>query len=111
MLVRLQSRALRQLLTNAANLLVSKWLCVRTDTPPTFDGEQWQGDNMGRICLNRHGGFVNTLFLDWSARKVGLREFWVLKWHRQSDITGPWTKAGGASPEDWPEWMRSFKDH
>ena len=82
-----------------------------TDTPPVFDGEQWQGDNMGRICLNRHDGFVNTLFLDFSARKVGLKELWALKWNRSYNTSGPWTKAGGALPEDWPEWMRSFKDY
>lgn len=81
------------------------------DTPPTFDGEQWQGDNMGRICLNRHGGFVNTLFLDFSARKVGLKELWALKWHRSYNTSGPWTKAGGVLPEDWPQWMRNFKDY
>ena len=82
-----------------------------TDTPPTFDGEQWQGDNMGRICLNRHNGFVNTLFLDFSARKIGLKELWVLKWHRSYNTSGPWTRAGSVRPEDWPEWMRSFKEY
>jgi hypothetical protein len=22
-----------------------------------------------------------------------------------------WTKAGGVKPEDWPPWMRRFKDY
>jgi hypothetical protein len=26
-------------------------------------------------------------------------------------IGGPWTKAGGVQPDDWPEWMRGFKDY
>jgi len=56
-------------------------------------------------------GFVNTLFLDFSARKVGLKQLWVLKWHRSYDTAGPWTQAGGVRPEDWPEWMRNFKDY
>ena len=82
-----------------------------TDAPPTFDGEQWQGDNMGRVCLNRHDGFVNCLFLDWSAKKVGLKELWTLRWSRKYNTAGPWTQAGGAMPRDWPQWMRSFKDY
>lgn len=62
-------------------------------------------------CLNRHHGRVNMLFMDWSVRKVGLKELWTLKWHREFDTAGPWTTAGGVRPEDWPEWMRRFKDY
>jgi prepilin-type N-terminal cleavage/methylation domain-containing protein/prepilin-type processing-associated H-X9-DG protein len=62
-------------------------------------------------CINRHDGYVNGLFFDWSVRKVGLKELWTLKWHRQYDTRGRWTKAGSARPEDWPEWMRRFKDY
>ena len=51
------------------------------------------------------------LFMDWSVRKVGLKELWTLKWNRNFDTAGPWTKAGGVKPEDWPEWMRRFKDY
>jgi prepilin-type N-terminal cleavage/methylation domain-containing protein/prepilin-type processing-associated H-X9-DG protein len=65
----------------------------------------------GSFCMNRHGGYVNGLFLDWSARKVGLKELWTLKWYDEFDTAGRWTKAGGAKPEDWPEWMRKFKDY
>jgi prepilin-type N-terminal cleavage/methylation domain-containing protein/prepilin-type processing-associated H-X9-DG protein len=60
-------------------------------------------------CINRHEGGVNALFMDWSVRKVGLKELWTLKWHRQFDTAGPWTKAGGVLPEDWPEWMRKYR--
>jgi prepilin-type N-terminal cleavage/methylation domain-containing protein/prepilin-type processing-associated H-X9-DG protein len=63
------------------------------------------------FCINRHDGGVNGLFLDWSVRKVGLKELWKLKWHKNFDTHGPWTKAGGVQPEDWPEWMRGFKDY
>jgi len=63
------------------------------------------------VCINRHDGFINGLFLDWSVRKVGLKELWTLKWHREYDTRGPWTKAGGVRPEDWPPWMRKFKDY
>jgi len=63
------------------------------------------------FCINRHDGFVNGLFLDWSVRKVGLKELWTLKWHREYNTAGPWTKAGGVKPEDWPKWMKHFKDY
>ena len=63
------------------------------------------------FCLNRHDGYVNGLFLDWSARRVGLKELWTLKWNEDFDTAGAWTKAGGVQPEDWPEWMRKFKDY
>ena len=63
------------------------------------------------FCISRHDGFINSLLMDWSVRKVGLKELWILKWHHDFDTAGPWTKAGGVRPEDWPEWMRNFKDY
>ena len=83
-----------------------------TDPPPVFDGEVWSGnENMSRVCLNRHKGFVNCLFLDFSARKIDLKELWTLRWHRSYNTAGPWTAAGGVQSSDWPQWMRSFKDY
>jgi len=76
--------------------------------PPRHPG--W-GLGMAPFCINRHNGHVNGLFLDWSVRKIGLKELWTLEWSRQFDTAGPWTKAGGALPEDWPYWMRGFKDY
>jgi prepilin-type N-terminal cleavage/methylation domain-containing protein len=67
--------------------------------------------NFNSFCINRHDGCANGLFLDWSARKVGLKELWTLKWLRDSNTGGPWTKAGGVQPDQWPKWMRSFKDY
>ena len=49
--------------------------------------------------------------MDWSVRKVGVKELWTLKWDKDFDTAGPWTKAGGVKPEDWPQWMRRFKDY
>ncbi len=84
------------------------------DEPPEFDGQAWDAGGSGRMvryCLNRHDGFVNGLLLDYSARKIGLKELWTFKWHRRYDTAGPWTTAGGCVASDWPEWMRSFKDY
>jgi len=68
-------------------------------------------DEMRRFCVNRHQGFANSLFMDWSVRKVGLKEMWTLKWHRQFNTEGPWTMAGGAQWDKWPQWMRKFRDY
>jgi len=81
--------------------------------PPEFEAP-WVGAGRGGIkhfCINRHDGFVNHVFMDWSVRKVGLKELWKLKWHKQFNTNGPWTSAGGCGPADWPDWMRSFKDY
>ena len=66
----------------------------------------------GSPCIiNRHDGYINCLFMDWSVRKVGLKEPWTLKWHREFDTANKWTRAGDVQPEDWPPWMRKFKDY
>jgi len=85
------------------------------DTPPTYEGEPrtgvgTTGNEMRLYCIDRHDSAINLLFMDWSARPVGLKELWTLKWHRRFDVTGPWTHAGGVVPTDWPQWMRSFRD-
>jgi len=80
--------------------------------PPQYDG-QWLGYDreMMHFCINRHQESINMLFMDWSVRKVGLKELWTLKWHRQFNTSGPWTRAGGVQSDNWPEWMRTFKDY
>jgi len=81
-----------------------------TDAPPAYM-DALSGGQMARFCLNRHEGFINMVFLDWSVRKVGLKEQWTFKWHRNYDTNGSWTTAGGVVPSDWPEWMKNFKDY
>jgi prepilin-type N-terminal cleavage/methylation domain-containing protein/prepilin-type processing-associated H-X9-DG protein len=89
---------------------------LHTDTPsPTMDafgiGNQGTTGEMNHFCIDRHNGFVNFLFMDWSTRGVGLKELWTLKWHRTFDKMGPWTRAGGVQSEDWPVWLRRYKDY
>jgi hypothetical protein len=83
------------------------------DNPPDYDGQLGGSsiDQMMRFCINRHSGYINSAFLDFSARKVGLKELWTLKWHREYNTCGPWTSCGGAVSSDWPEWMRDFEDY
>jgi prepilin-type N-terminal cleavage/methylation domain-containing protein/prepilin-type processing-associated H-X9-DG protein len=91
--------------------------CVYADTndpPPVCDAIPELADwntAMATFCINRHDGGVNGLFLDWSVRKIGLKELWTLKWNKLSNTAGPWTKAGGVTPDQWPAWMRKFKDY
>ena len=61
------------------------------------------GVNMQGFCIDRHNGFINGLFVDFSVRSVGLKELWKLKWHREFDRN--------AEPPVWPEWMKNFKDY
>ncbi len=49
--------------------------------------------------------------MDFSVRKVGLKELWTLKWRREYNTCNEWTLCGGVEPNDWPEWMRGFKDY
>jgi prepilin-type N-terminal cleavage/methylation domain-containing protein/prepilin-type processing-associated H-X9-DG protein len=96
-----------------ANILVildcRRWIGEHSNgnPPPPWEG----AGGPGNFCINRHNGYTNCLFLDWSVRRVGLKELWTLKWDEQADMAGPWTKAGGVKSEDWPVWMRGFKDY
>jgi prepilin-type N-terminal cleavage/methylation domain-containing protein len=87
-----------------------------TDPPPEFDGQWNWGDapgamGMKRLCVNRRDGFTNGLFMDWSIRKMGLKQLYTFKWNREFDTGGIWTTAGGVRPGDWPRWMRKFKEY
>ncbi len=75
------------------------------DRPPDYDGQVYYGgtdlDEIRSFCIDRHNGGVNGLFLDFSARKVGLKQLWQLRWHRK------WT---APTIPVWPGWMENFKD-
>jgi prepilin-type N-terminal cleavage/methylation domain-containing protein len=80
--------------------------------PPAFNG-QWAGASheMKHFAIDRHNGSINHAFMDWSVRKVDIKELWTLKWHRKYPTNGAWTKAGGVQQNSWPEWMRKYKDY
>ena len=101
---------------NIPLLLDSTWYGAwptYTDSPPLYNGELAMGtyNEMKHFCINRHNGGVNVLFMDWSTRKIGLKELWTLKWHRSFYTGGPYTRAGGVWDSDWPSWMRNFKEY
>jgi hypothetical protein len=83
-----------------------------TDAPPDYDNQVWGSCNqMGRLCKNRHDGYICMLFLDFSVRKVGLKELWTLKWHKKYNTCGTYTKCGRFRQAGWPKWMQDFKDY
>jgi prepilin-type N-terminal cleavage/methylation domain-containing protein len=80
------------------------------DAPPPCDGRQdpcrgtgGDDDAMNRFCINRHQGAINGIFLDYSIRKIGLKQLWKLKWSKRFNTNAP-------APA-WPAWMRSLKDY
>jgi len=81
-----------------------------TNPPPAHSGQR-RPHGILTYCLDRHSGNVNGVFMDWTARKIGLKKLWKLKWHREFDTNGPWTIAGGVIRKDWSDWMQNFKDY
>lgn len=63
------------------------------------------------VCINRHKGSINGVFLDGSARKIDLKEIWKLKWHKTFNTNDIWTLSGGVTKQAWPEWIRPYKDY
>jgi len=78
------------------------------DTPPAWDGHRILGhtESMNRFCINRHQQGINGVFLDYSARKVWLKELWHVKWGRNFDINAPEPYWETEAP-----WMAHFKAH
>jgi hypothetical protein len=89
-----------------------------TAEPPEYDGD-YTTPEMHWICINRHTGFVNAVFLDFSACKVGLKELWTLKYSRTFDTCGQWTICGFGGDEQacaaaWDyaaPWMKDFPEY
>jgi hypothetical protein len=82
------------------------------DYPPRIPlGSDPQFSAMQYFCIDRHDAAINGVFMDGSVRKAGLKQLWTFRWHRYYDPNGPWTKAGGVQPEDWPSWMRHLRDY
>ena len=84
------------------------------DNPPESNvghGDTVNKDEMNRVCVNRHDGFLNAVFCDYSVRSVGVKQLWTLKWSKSFNTQGIWTKAGGCDPASWPAWMRGFKEY
>jgi prepilin-type processing-associated H-X9-DG protein len=91
------------------------FLSPTDDIPPYSDRwfmEPGVEGEMHRFCIDRHRDAVNILFLDFSVRKVGLKQLWQLKWHadweQESEENPP---PDPYDPDVWPEWMKDFKTY
>ncbi|MHC4754319.1 MAG: type II secretion system protein [Planctomycetota bacterium] len=60
-----------------------------TDSPPLFEfdhvGIGASDSDIKNFCVNRHNGYVNICFLDFSVRKTGIKELWYQHWHKKWD--------------------------
>jgi len=75
-----------------------------TDTPPQYPNDIWLGDNeLRRWCINRHGGYINIVFMDNAVAKTALKQLWRLKWGRafNTHLADP----------TWPNWMLPLPQH
>jgi prepilin-type N-terminal cleavage/methylation domain-containing protein len=61
--------------------------------PPAYNGDFTPPDSHW-MCVDRHMGYNNVVFLDFSARKVPLKELWTLKHSRTFETCGPYTICG-----------------
>ncbi len=94
----------------------SCWLYTRffeNAPPPPEDADSGIRffSHVNPVCMDRHSSGINMTFMDFSVRKVGLKELWTLKWHGAYNTAGRWTRTGGVLPEDWPKWLRNCKDY
>ncbi len=90
-------------------------------SPPEYSGDQsnaYGKETMQHVCQDRHDGYVNGVFLDFTVRKIGLKELWKLKWSRNFDINGVWTLAYYSNPADcadkWDKaapWMKNMPEY
>ena len=102
---------------NVPLVLDSAWfhpLPLHIDSPPPVSDDMVLpafAQNIRLSVMDRHLGAVNVSFFDGSARQMGLKGLWTLKWHPLWNLENRWTQAGGVSPTDWPVWMRNMRDY
>ena len=83
------------------SLWIDAW-CDVTDPVITIPEQAWilSSNNvpgMVRLCIIRHPGGINMVFLDGHVAKSGLRALWSYRWHQQYDLT--------KVPHRFPQWM------
>jgi prepilin-type N-terminal cleavage/methylation domain-containing protein len=96
---------------------VNYWSSSTAD-PPAYNGD-YTTPEMHWIAIDRHMGYNNVLLLDFSVRKVGLKELWALKHSRSFNICDMWTICGrkgskSACVKAWDNaapWMSSMPEY
>ncbi len=64
-----------------------------------------ESGELERWVINRHTGGVNMLFMDFSARRVELKQLWQYPWHRNWDSS---LAPDPEDPEQWPDWINEL---
>ncbi len=71
----------------------------------------WDTNAMKYYCIDRHSGGINAAFVDMTARHVGIKELYRLKWHARfqtSSLPGNGSTVGAGT---WPTWTDKYKDY
>jgi len=77
-----------------------------TDIPPDEQADGSHTGYMNTYLMTRHNKAINGVFFDGSARRVGLREFWRLKWHRAFNTADTTVNLYVGDNPPWPPWMK-----
>ena len=64
----------------------------------------YANNSMKYYCIDRHKGGINATFVDMTARHVGIKELWLLKWHKNFGTRHE-------PPSGWPTWTDKYKDY
>ncbi len=84
---------------------------LHTDSAPEFENDIYLSDDeIRRFCIKRHDKRINGVFVDFSVRKIGLKQLWKFKWHKNFNTNGGPVK-GLPWPAGWPDWMKDFRDY
>jgi len=78
-----------------------------SDEPPPYHGYWWEPNNneMKRVCIDRHGNYVNMCFLDFSMKQIGLKQLWTIRWNKN------WPKNADTRTITWPDWLAGLPDY
>jgi len=88
---------------------------LHVDPPPYIEDDRsnsvaTSSGRLGLLCINRHHRTINGLFLDFSVKKVGLKQLWELDWHRDW-YRNPETGIYDSNPPIWEveaPWMKDL---
>ena len=69
-------------------IVVALALCLCLPVASAADAGNQDRAGLRNFCINRHDRYINSLFLDWSVRKIGLKDLWTLKWQEDTDTAG-----------------------
>ena len=88
---------------------------LHVDPPPYIEDDRTNSvatssGRLGLLCIDRHHRTINGLFLDFSVKKVGLKQLWELDWHRDW-YRNPETGIYDSNPPIWEveaPWMKDL---